>query len=171
MKRTPLVAAVLAMALWPAWGQQSPHPSAPAPDRSKNGAQQDVLQSEQFSDAVASALLSRIAEGFTRRNPKLFLSAFDAQQFPGYGLFSDRVRARLGQSAQFRTYFRIVNRVVQDPPAVDVELQIEQSSTTPGVPPTRNTGHAHFTFGRGAAGWKIVDVVPRELLTGVRGPA
>lgn len=164
MKRTLLLVIALLLALPPTWAQ-----SVPAPPNEKKG---DVLQSEQFSDAVASALLSRIQDGFTRRNAKVFLSAFDAQHFPGYGLFSDRVRARLGQSYGFRAYFRILDRAPQEPrPTATVELQIEQSSTTPGVPPVRSTGQARFTFGRGPSGWRIVDVAPRDLLTGVRGPA
>lgn len=164
MKRRLLLVIALLLAVPPTWAQ-----SAPAPPADKKG---DVLQSEQFSDAVASALLSRIQAGFTRRNAKVVLSAFDPQHFPGFALFADRVRARLGQSYGFRAYFRILDRTVQDPrPTATVELQIEQSSTTPGVPPVRNTGQARFTFERGPAGWRIVDVSPRDLLTGVRGPA
>ena len=146
---------------------------AGAPDTAtKKSNQPDVLKSEQFSDAVATALLSRLADGFTRRNPKLFLSAFEPQHFPGYALFSDRMRARLGQNYAFRAYYRIVSTQSEDTrTTVNVELQVEEDPVTPGPPPVRNTGQARFTFERGAAGWKIVDVAPRALLTGVRGPA
>lgn len=167
MRRSLLLAGLLLLALSFAWAQQS-SPPAPA-DKGKKNNPQDVLQSEQFSDTVASALLGRIADGFTRRNPGLFLSAFDAQRFPGYPLFADRVRARLGQNYDFRAYFRILNTTSQDAQATAaVELQIEQDPTTPGPPPTRSTGQARFSFERGPGGWRIVEVAPRDLLTGTR---
>ncbi len=156
---------VLLLATLPLWPQQSGAPE-------KKSTKPDVLLSDQYSDAVANALLSRIADGFTRRNPKLLLSAFDPQHFPDYPLFSGRMRARLGQHDSFRTYFRILDRVPQDTRAtVHVELQIEQSDTDAARPPTRSAGQARFTLERGPAGWRIVDLAPRDLLTGVRGPA
>lgn len=159
-----IYALVLLLVTAPCWAQQPAVPAA-------KSAPADVLNAEEFSDAVANSLLSRIAEGFARRNPKLLLSAFDVQQFEGYALFADRMRARLGQHDAFRAYFRILETVPQDARVVvDVDWQIEQSYTS-GRPPTRNSGQVRFTFQRGAAGWKIVDVAPRELLTGVRGPA
>ncbi len=161
-------ALVVLLAMSPAWAQQTAAPAAAPPPKSPPS---DVLKSEQFSEAAANALLSRIAEGFVRRNPKLLLSAFDAQQFEGYALFADRMRARLGQHDAFRAYFRILETVPQDARIMaNVEWQIEQSDTS-GRPPTRTTGQLRFTFQRGAAGWKVVDVAPRDLLTGVRGPA
>ena len=171
MTRMPIAIIAPLLFLPPAGAQ--PSPAAPAQPRGEQKAdRQDVLLSEQFSEAVASTLLSRIGDGFVRRNPKLLLSAFDAQHFPGYPLFSERIRARLGQSYTFRAYYRIVNSSAQDTRATTtVELQIEQGSTTPGAPPTRNTGQATFTFERGAAGWRIVEVSPRDLLIGMRGPA
>ena len=157
---------LLLLAVLPA-AAQSP-PDAPA----KKPAKPDVLLSEQYSGAVARALLTRIADGFTRRNSKVLLSAFDPRHFPGYALFSDRLQARLGQHDAFRAYFRILDSAPLDSRAtVNVELQIEQSYADTGRPPARNTGRARFTLERGAAGWKIVDVAPRDLLTGARGPA
>ena len=161
-----ILAAILCLALSPAWAQQ---PAGPPDAATRKASQADVLKSEQFSDEVATALLSRIADGFTRRNPKLLLSAFDPQRFEGYALFSDRMQARLGQNDSFRAYFRIVDATPHDARATaTVELQIEQTYIAPGRPPTRNSGQAHFTFERGAAGWRIVDVAPRGLLTGAR---
>ena len=167
MKRATILAAVLLLALSPVRAQQP----AGAADAGKSS-RPDVLKDEQFSDAVANALLSRIADGFTRRNPRLLLSAFDARRFDGYALFADRMRARLEQHDSFRAYFRILDTTPQDARAmVNVELQVEQSYSPAGRPPVRSSGQARFTFERGAAGWRIVDVAPRGLLTGGRGPA
>ena len=158
----PSLAAVLLLATLPLWAQ------TPA----KKPAKPDILMSEQYSDAVADALLSRIADGFVRRNPKLLLSAFDPQHFPGYPLFAERMQARLGQQDSFRAYFRILNSAVESSRAtITVELQIEQSYADTGRPPLRNLGQARFAVERGAGGWKIVEMTPRELLTGIRGPA
>jgi hypothetical protein len=165
----PILVPVLLLTMLPAWAQSSSSPPG-APAR-KSG-KQDVLKSEQYSEQVATVLLSRIADGFIRRNPKLLLSAFDPQHFEGYALFADRMQARLAQHDAFRAYFRILDSAPQDSRAtVNVEWQIEQSYADLGRPPTRNTGQARFTVERGAAGWKIVDVSPRDLLTGTRGPA
>jgi len=148
----------------------SPRGEPAATSNTPGSSERPILESEQFSDAVADALLSRIADGFTRRNPKLLLSAFDPRQFEGYGRFAERMRARLGQHDAFRAYFRIVDRAVEDSRAtVTVELQIEQSFAG-GRPPTRSTGQARFTLAHGAGGWKVVDVVPRGLLTGIPNP-
>lgn len=167
MLRAAILAVVLSLPVPSAWPQ-----SAGGDALAKKAGKPDALMSQQYSDAVATALLSRIADGFTRRNPKLLLSAFEPRQFAGYPLFSERMQARLGQHDAFRAYFRVLNSAPQDSHAtVNVELQIEQSYTDPGRPPTRSSGQARFTLERGAAGWKIVDVVPRDLLTGVRGPA
>ncbi len=161
-----LILPVLLLATLPLSAQSSSE--TPARKPSKPG----VLMSEQYSDAVAEALLSRIADGFVRRNPKLLLSAFDPRHFPGYPLFAERMQARLGQHDAFRAYFRILDRAPQDSHAtLNVELQIEQSYADSGRPPTRALGRARITLERGAAGWKIVDIAPRDLLTGVRGPA
>ena len=162
MNRTMIL--VLLLAALPLSAQSGTPPQKPA--------KPDVLLSEQYSDAVADALLSRISQGFVRRNPKLLLSAFDPQQFTGYSQFADRMRARLGQQDAFRAYFRILDRAPQDSRAtVEVELQIEQDYNDTLRPPTRSSGQARFTLQRGSAGWRIVDVAPRNLLTGVRGPA
>lgn len=162
-----MVAAAAQEAGPPSVPAQSPTAGATA----KKSDQASVLASEQYTDAVANVLLSRIAEGFTRRNPKLLLSAFDPQRFEAYPLFADRMRARLGQNDSFRAYFRIVDSVLQDGRAtVRVELQIEQASSS-ARPPVRSAGQARFTLQRGAAGWRVVDVSPRDLLTGVHGPA
>ncbi len=161
----PILIAALLLATLPLWPQQ---PGT----AEKKSSKPDVLMSERYSEAVANALLSRIADGFTRRNPKLLLSAFDPQHFAGYALFSDRMHARLGQHDSFRTYFRILDSTPQDSRAtVNVELQIEQSYSDAGRPPIRSAGQARFTLKRGAGGWKIVDVAPRGLLTGERTPA
>ncbi len=163
-----IYALVLLLVTLPSWAQQGAA-SGEAP--ATRAAPSDALNSEQFSDAVANILLTRIAEGFVRRNPKLLLSAFDAQQFEGYALFADRMRARLSQHDAFRAYFRIRETVPEDARViVNVEWQIEQSYTS-GRPPTRNSGKLRFTFQRAGAGWKIVEVAPRDLLTGVHGPA
>ena len=138
----------------------------------QKSAKPDLLMSEQYSDAVADVLLSRLAQGFVRRNPKLLLSAFDPKNFTGYSQFADRMRARLGQQDAFRAYFRILDRAPQDSRAtVEVELQIEQDYTDSARPSSRSAGQARFTLERTAAGWRIVDVKPRHLLTGVPGPA
>lgn len=161
----PLLFAVLLVAALPVAAQSADSPA-------RKPAKPDVLLSEQYSDAVANALLSRIADGFVRRNPKLLLSAFDPRHFPEYALFADRLRARLGQHDSFRAYFRILDSAPQDARAtVSVDLQIEQSYADSGRPPARSTGQARFTLERGAAGWRIVDLAPRDLLTGAGGPA
>lgn len=177
MKRSTILA-VLLLLLPTAGAQQTGNSSTPTESHTAAGtsdntakkSDQLVIASEQYSDAVANALLSRIAGGFTRRNPKLLLSAFDGQRFEDYRLFSERMRARLSQHQSFRAYFRILDSSLQDSRAVvGVELQIEQTSTTTARPATRSTGQARFILERGAAGWKIVDVTPRDLLTGMRG--
>jgi hypothetical protein len=154
----------------PAPGQAAASSSEAPAKKAKPARQPAALMAENYSEEVATALLSRIADGLIRRNPKVLLSAFDAQHFSDYGTFADRVRARMSQHDSFRVHYRIVNTTIEGAGgAVAVELQIEESFALNAIPPTRTTGQARFTFERGANGWRIVEVAPRDLITGDRG--
>lgn len=162
--------AVLLLLGGSAAAQQSGASEAPA-GKAKPARQPAALMAENFSEDVATALLARVADGFTRRNAKLLLSAFDAQRVAEYALFADRIRARLAEHDSFRAYYRIVSTAGEGAGGgATVELQIEESFANNTVPAARTTGQARFTFGRGANGWRIVAVTPPELITGARGP-
>lgn len=153
----------------PPQGKNAPTTSQAPGEKAKPARQPAALTAENFSEEVATALLSRVAEGFTRRNAKLLLSAFDAQRVPDYALFAERVRARVAGHDSFRAYYRIVSAVGEGiGGGATVELQIEESFANATVPPARTTGQARFTFGRGGNGWRIVSVTPLELITGAQ---
>jgi len=154
----------------PPQGKATPGASEAPAEKAKPARQPGALMAEKYSEDVATALLSRVADGFTRRNARLLLSAFDAQRVSEYARFAERVRARLAEHDSFRAYYRIVSTAGEESGgAATVELQIEESFAGNTVPPARTMGQARFTFRRGANGWRIVAVAPPELITGARG--
>lgn len=151
----------------PPQGQGAPGASGTSAKKPKAARQPAALMAESFSEEVATVLLSRVTDGFTRRNAKLLLSAFEPQGVADYPLFAARVRARLAVHDSFRAYYRIVSTAGS---VATVELQIEESVAGYGDPPVRTTGQARVAFERGANGWRIVAVTPQDLITGARGP-
>ncbi len=155
----------------PAQGKAAPGAAQAPAGKAKPARQPAALMAENFSEDVATALLSRVADGFTRRNGKLLLSAFDARRVSGYALFAERIRARLAEHDSFRAYYRIVNAESEKVGGTaTVELQIEESFAGYADPPVRTAGQARFSFERGANGWHIVAVTPQDLITGAPSP-
>lgn len=138
--------------------------SVPSPPEKRSKA--DVTQNETFSEQVAETLISRIARGMTRRNPKLVLSAFDAAKYPNYPVFAERAAALLDQFDSFRTFYRITSTSQEGSKASSqVDFTIERSSKNSGNVPVRRHAQARFGFERGAKGWRIVAMDPSDLLT------
>jgi hypothetical protein len=173
MKSQSLLAILLVAAAALAQEQgptQSGTSSQTAPTTSSPGAQKkpraDATMNQVFSEEIVDALLSRLRQGLTRRNPKLLLSAFDAASFPDYPGFAERMNAQLDQYDSFRSFYRISSASEHDGTGIaQVEFTIERSSRNSGSVPLRTRGQATFTFARSAKGWRIVDLRPPDLLT------
>jgi hypothetical protein len=121
---------------------------------------------EAFSVEVADALLSRMAQGLTRRNAKIVLSTFDTARFPDYASFADRVSAALEQNDSFHTYYHVVASSAAGPRGVaEVEVTSEHTSRNRGSVPVRRQARVRFEFERSAKGWRIVAMSPPDLLT------
>src|SRR5512140_1641735 len=88
-------------------GSQTAPATSSAPSQKK--AKPDATMNQAFSEEVTDALLSRLAQGLIRRNPKLLLSAFDPAKFPDYPGFAERMNALLDQYDTFRCFYRITS--------------------------------------------------------------
>ncbi len=126
----------------------------------------DLTKNEAFSEGVADTLISRIAQGMTRRNPKIVLAAFDPAKFPDYPAFAERTAALLDQYDSFRTFYRIISTSREGTKASSqVDITMERSSKNSGHVPVRTHAQARFDFERSAKGWRIVAMNPPDLLT------
>jgi hypothetical protein len=126
----------------------------------------DATMNQAFSEEVADALLSRLRQGLTRRNPKLLLSAFDPASFPDYAGFAERMNALLDQYDSFRTFYRITSASEHEATGTaQADFTLERSSRNSGSVPLRTRTQVTFTFQRSAKGWRIVDLHPPDLLT------
>ena len=147
----------------PAQTQQSPGTPNPAP--AKKG-KPDATRDEKFSTAVAEALMNRIAQGLIRKNPKLFLSAFEPSRLPDYATFADRATATLDQNASFRVYFHVLDASEQDGSGTAmVDVQVERNPQISGAAPQRSQATMHLDCERGANGWRIVQFSPADFFS------
>jgi len=122
--------------------------------------------SETFSAAIADALMSRLAQGLVRRNPRMFLSAFEPGRMTEYGLFAERVSATFEQNESFRVYYHVLEAAQQEGRGkARVEVQLERTSRNSGAVPVRKRGQVRIECGRGAKGWRIVELSPRDFFT------
>jgi len=139
--------------------------ASPAPQK-KSSKAPDRLTEEKFSLAVAEALMSRLVEGLVRKNPKLFLSAFDPVRFPDYGRFADGVTATLDQSRSFRAHYHVVDATEQDGKGIaTVQFDAERVREGGGAAPARRRVQMRLDCERGAKGWRIVQLTPGDFLS------
>jgi len=148
--------------------------SSPAGGQSSQGATGAVTAqrtnaaatSETFTDAVADDLLFQLADGMESRNPRLTLGAFDPAKVAGYERFSGQVGAWLRDHSSFRVYYKLRQTSFDSGRgSALVDFQYEAQPRTEGALPVRRHEQLRFTFERGARGWKIVDVSPRNFFS------
>ena len=147
----------------PTQPQPSPGTASPAPQKKPRA---DATRDERFSTAVAEALMSRIAQGLIRKNPKLLLSSFGPAKLDGYAIFADRVTATLDQNASFRAYFHVLDATEEDGKGMaTVEMEVERTPQSSRAAPQRNQGRVHLECERGANGWRIVQFTPADFFS------
>ncbi len=145
--RETIITAVLAAGLvFP-----KPAEAAPAPN-------------EDFSDAVASQLLTQVTQGFITNNQGRVLAAFNRARMKNYSQFQASIAALFARYAGFRAAYRLRQSWPQgERGVVIVEFDLEGAPLEEGSPPFQRRAQLRFEFERGRAGWRIVDVTPRSF--------
>ena len=118
----------------------------------------------EFSNAVASRLLQQVTEGFNSSNQGEVLAAFDRARMKNYDQFRANIQALFAQYESFRAGYNLRQSWAQgERGVVMVEFELEGTPPGEGSAPFRRSAQLRFEFERGRAGWKIVDVSPREF--------
>jgi hypothetical protein len=130
--------------------------------------QQPADKAEPFSGAVVEQLMHQVRDGLVARNPDKILAAFDPDNTPDYGLFSEQLRAFFEKWDNIRVYYQILQTAETkcDSAAcgiATVQLQMEADDVQSQLPAMRRSAQLQLTFQRGDKGWKIVNLTPRDL--------
>jgi hypothetical protein len=158
--RALLLACLLATA---ALAQQPSVPGAsPHPER-KNDAQ--VLQQQEFSSAVADALVGRIGEGLAGHDRKTLLSAFDKDNFQDYTAMKEQINAVMEAYRSFRLHYH-VDSFTPNPDGsatIHSSFQIEQTPATDFGLPIRRDANLTLTASRTKLGWRVIGYTPANF--------
>jgi hypothetical protein len=141
-------------------------PSAPGPSpapKSKNEAQ--VLQQQEFSSAVADALVGRIGEGLAGHNRKTLLSAFDKDNFQDYTAMKEQVNALMDAYRSFRVHYH-VDSFAPNPDGtatIHSSFQLEQAPSTEYGLPIRRDANLTLIASRTKGGWRVIGYTPENF--------
>lgn len=125
--------------------------------KSQSGEQPDA-----FTEVQASKLLKQIAEGMQGHSKKRTLSAFDLSRMDAGPLFAEQITALFAQYDSIRVHFQLVQ--VKDNIAV-VDAEMDSTPSNNADPPQHKNVQLRFTAATTSAGWKFVDVQPRNFFT------
>lgn len=131
----------------------------------KDKGQQDELNTEMFSQAIANNVLNDLRDGLEGHSQRLMLSAFDQDKMDGYLSFEDQIQAMFAKYDSFRVHYRISNSTIEGSKGVVlVDFEMEEIPRGGGNPQRRN-GQIRFEMERNRKGWKIVDFTPRGFFS------
>jgi hypothetical protein len=134
--------------------------------KKKGKSSQDVLDTDVFSDAVASAVLNDLRDGLEGHSQRLLLSAFDGDKMDGYLQFEDQIEAMFQKYSMFTVHFRIAQSSVEGPRGIVlVDFQMEETPNGTNPTPVRKSSQVKLELERGKKGWKIVDINPRGFFS------
>ncbi len=134
-------------------------------DKKDKGGQQDVLNTEAFSDAVANDVLGLIRDGLEGHSYRLMLSAFDSDKMDGYLTFEDAIQAMFDKYDGFRVHYRILQTSTEGSKAVVLTTFEMEELPRSGGAPQRRGSEVRFELERGKKGWRVVDFTPRGFFS------
>lgn len=159
---------LLGAAALPAPAQQPGQPQPTKKDKKqdkKAKGQQDVLNTDVFSDAVANDVLGVIRDGLEGHSYRLMLSAFDGDKMDGYLTFEDAVEAMFAKYDGFRVHYRLLQSSQEGSRAVALATFEMEELPKAGGAPLRRGSEIRFQLERGKKGWRVVDFTPRGFFS------
>jgi hypothetical protein len=132
----------------------SPHPT-------RKGDEQ-VLQQETFSSAVADVLVARIGDGLAGHNRRSLLSAFDKNDAQDYAAIKEQVNAIMEAYRSFRVHYTVGSSAPNPDgtATIHASFQIEQQPAADNTLPFRRDAELTLTSARTQSGWRIVSFSP-----------
>ncbi len=131
----------------------------------KKKEQNDELNTEVFSSAVANDVLGLIRDGLEGHSQRLLLSAFDGDKMDGYLSFEDQIQAMFDRYEGFRVHYRILQQSVENNKGIVLALFEMEELPKNGGPPQRKAQQVRFELERGRKGWRVVDYGPRGFFS------
>ena len=138
--------------------------SGPPPHPTRK-ADEQVLQQEAFTPAIADILVARIGEGLAGHNRKTLLSAFDKSDSQDYTAIKEQVNAIMEAYRTFRFHYRVESSALNadGTATVHASFQIEQQPAAENTVPFRRDASPTFIAKRTASGWRIVSFSPTKF--------
>lgn len=124
--------------------------------------EQSSQAAEAFTETTAAKLLSQLAEGLRAHSSHKMLSVFDLSHMEGAPLFRQQITAFFSQYDSIRVHFKLLD-VKENTVIVDAEMD----ATPPdGVNTAQHrTAQLRFIADKTQAGWKFIDVQPRDFFS------
>ena len=118
-----------------------------------------------FSVAVASKVLQQLRASLEAHDPQGMLAAFD-RHMRGHAAFKDQVRGFFESHGDFRVGYQVLQTWEEkDRGIVTVQFDLDAASADGGAPPIHKSAQLRFEFAKGAKGWKIIDLRPRNFFS------
>jgi hypothetical protein len=138
--------------------------SGPSPHPTRKSDEQ-VLQQEAFSSAIADILVARIGEGLAGHNRKTLLSAFDKSDAQDYAAIKEQVNAIMEAYRLFRVHYQVESSSANTDgtAAIRANFQIEQQPVAENTLPFRREAVLTLTVSRTKNGWRVVSFSPTNF--------
>jgi hypothetical protein len=132
----------------------SPHPT-------RKGDEQ-ILQQNAFSPAVADVLVARIGDGLAGHNRKTLLSAFDKNDAQDYTAIKEQVNAIMETYRAFRVHYTVDSSAANPDGSTTIHasFQIEQQPASDNTLPFRRDAELTLITARTKSGWRVVSFSP-----------
>jgi hypothetical protein len=120
----------------------------------------------EFTDRVASDLLTQITNGFTGRNRERVLSAFDLAAMPDGERFRQQIISFFSHTESVRIHFNLVKTSGEEGKGTaEVQVEMEAAPRDDNAPTVHKQERLRFTAANTSAGWKFTDVEPRAFFS------
>jgi hypothetical protein len=118
---------------------------------------------EVITESVASKMIAQLAEGLQGHSEKTMLGVFDLRRMEGGPQFKEQVTAFFNQYDRIRVHFKLTELAEKNVVVVDAEM--DETPPDEANPPQHKTMELRFTGANGPAGWKFIDVRPRNFFS------
>jgi hypothetical protein len=138
--------------------------SGPSPHPTRKGDEQ-VLQQEAFTPAIADILVARIGEGLAGHNRKTLLSAFDKSDSQDYTAIKEQVNAIMEAYRTFRVHYRVESSALNldGTATIHASFQIEQQPAAENTVAFRREAAPTFIAKRTSSGWRVISFSPANF--------
>ena len=125
-------------------------------------AAQSNSPSDVFTESAASKLLGEMAEGLRSHSAYKLLSTFDLSRMDDGTTFKQQITAFFNHYEIIRVHLKLVE--VKDNVAI-VDGEIDGTPRNAADPPQHKNLQLRFTAASTSAGWKFIDVQPRDFFS------